>query len=174
MGRTNLENLYAFGETACTGLHGGNRLASNSLLEAVVFAHQATQQCQADWPSLSRLEFPDIPAWRVGRAERIEECVLITHNWDQIRRLMWNYVGIVRSDKRLNLVTERLAPIIAEVDQHYRDYLLTPDLVELRNIAQVAELIVRCASIRKESRGLHYNSDYPASDDLHWKKDTVL
>jgi L-aspartate oxidase len=174
MGRTNLENLYAFGETACTGLHGGNRLASNSLLEAVVFAHQAALQCQSDWPALARQEFPEIPPWRVGRAERIEECVLITHNWDQIRRLMWNYVGIVRSDKRLALVAERLQPIVAEVDQHYRDYLLTPDLVELRNIAQLAELIVRCASIRKESRGLHYNSDYPAADDVHWRKDTLL
>jgi L-aspartate oxidase len=174
MGRTNLENLYAFGETACTGLHGGNRLASNSLLEAVVFAHQAALQCAADWPSLSRREFPKISAWRVGGAERIEECVLITHNWDQIRRLMWNYVGIVRSDKRLALVAERLKPIITEVDQHYHDYLLTPDLVELRNIVQLAELIVRCASIRKESRGLHYNSDYPAVDDVNWRKDTII
>ncbi len=174
MGRSNLENLYAFGETACTGLHGGNRLASNSLLEAVVFADRAVRQCTTDWPVLAALEFPEIPDWRVGKAERIEECVLITHNWDQIRRLMWNYVGIVRSDKRLALVAERLQPIVAEVDQHYRDYLLTPDLVELRNIAQLAELIVRCASIRKESRGLHYNVDYPAVDDIHWKKDTVL
>jgi len=173
-GRTNLENLYAFGETACTGLHGGNRLASNSLLEGVVFAHLAAEQCAADWPQLSAREFPAIPPWKVGRAERIEECVLITHNWDQIRRLMWNYVGIVRSDKRLALVRERLGAIVAEVDQHYRDYLLTPDLVELRNIAQLAELIVRCATIRKESRGLHYNLDYPAVDDVHWRKDTAL
>jgi len=173
-GRTNLGNLYAFGETACTGLHGGNRLASNSLLEGVVFAHLAAEQCAADWPTLASRPFPDIPPWKVGRAERIEECVLITHNWDQIRRLMWNYVGIVRSDKRLSLVRKRLQAIVSEIDQHYRDYLLTPDLVELRNIAQLADLIVRCASIRKESRGLHYNLDYPAVDDLHWRKDTVL
>jgi L-aspartate oxidase len=173
-GRTNLENLYAFGECACTGLHGGNRLASNSLLEGVVFAHLAAEQCAADWPQLSARTIPEIPPWSVGRAARIEECVLITHNWDQIRRLMWNYVGIVRSDKRLALVRERLAPIVAEVDQHYRDYLLTPDLVELRNIAQLAELIVRCATIRKESRGLHYNLDYPQVDDVNWRKDTVL
>jgi L-aspartate oxidase len=174
MGRTNLENLYAFGETACTGLHGGNRLASNSLLEAVVFAHQAFVQCEADWPTSSRARFLDIPDWRTGRAERIEECVLITHNWDQIRRLMWNYVGIVRSNKRLTLVKKKLTPILAEIDQHYRDYLLTPDLVELRNISQLAELIVRCAMIRKESRGLHYNIDYPQTDDVHWRQDTVL
>ncbi|MFO7606096.1 MAG: L-aspartate oxidase [Desulfurivibrionaceae bacterium] len=174
MGRTNIENLYAFGETACTGLHGGNRLASNSLLEAVVFAHQAFVQCEADWPKNSGLQFLEIRDWRVGRAERIEECVLITHNWDQIRRLMWNYVGIVRSDKRLALVKSRLAPLLAEIDQHYRDYLLTPDLVELRNISQLADLIVRCAMIRKESRGLHYNVDHPAADDVNWLKDTVL
>ena len=174
MGRTNIENMYAFGETACTGMHGGNRLASNSLLEAVVFAHQAFVQCQADWPDLQRQEHPDVPAWRIGRAERIEECVLITHNWDQIRRLMWNYVGIVRSDKRLALVSNKLATIIAEIDQHYREYLLTPDLVELRNISQLAELIVRCARIRQESRGLHYNIDHPKPDDLSWRKDTVL
>jgi L-aspartate oxidase len=174
MGRTNLDNLYAFGETACTGLHGGNRLASNSLLEAVVFAHQAFVQCEADWPAGRTLQFLDIPDWRIGKAERIEECVLITHTWDQIRRLMWNYVGIVRSNKRLALVKKKLAPILAEIDQHYRDYLLTPDLVELRNISQLAELIVRCAVIRKESRGLHYNIDYPATDDVNWLKDTVL
>ena len=174
MGRTNIENLYAFGETACTGLHGGNRLASNSLLEAVVFAHQAFIQCEADWPDNSRLQFLGISDWSVGRAERIEECVLITHNWDQIRRLMWNYVGIVRSDKRLALVKSKLTPLLAEIDQHYRDYLLTPDLVELRNISQLADLIVRCALIRKESRGLHYNIDYPETDDVNWLKDTVL
>ncbi|MBU0480175.1 MAG: L-aspartate oxidase [Proteobacteria bacterium] len=174
MGRTSIRNLYAFGESACTGLHGGNRLASNSLLEAVVFAHQAFLQCEVDWPELKNLTLPAVPEWDAGSAARIEECVLISHNWDQIRRLMWNYVGIVRSDKRLALVVERLAPILKEVNQHYHDYLLTPDLVELRNIALVAELIVRCATLRKESRGLHYNVDYPDIDDLNWRKDTVL
>ncbi len=174
MGRTSIENLYAFGESACTGLHGGNRLASNSLLEAVVFAHQAYLQCENDWPELQKLEYPPVREWDTGPAERIEECVLISHNWDQIRRLMWNYVGIVRSNKRLALVRERLAPVLTEVDQHYRAYLLTPDLVELRNIALIAELIVHCALLRKESRGLHYNIDYPATDDSNWKKNTVL
>jgi L-aspartate oxidase len=174
MGRTNIESLYAFGETACTGMHGGNRLASNSLLEAVVFAHQAFVQCQEDWSDLKPQKDADVPDWSVGRAERIEECVLITHNWDQIRRLMWNYVGIVRSDKRLSMVSAKLAPIMKEIDQHYRDYLLTPDLVELRNISQLADLIIRCAKARKESRGLHYNLDHPQPDDLSWQKDTVL
>ena len=149
-------------------------MASNSLLEAVVFADQAFVQCEADWPEVAKVEFPKIPDWSVGRAERIEECILISHNWDQIRRLMWNYVGIVRSNKRLALVQDKLAPILAEVDQHYRDYLLTPDLVELRNIAQLADLIVQCATIRKESRGLHFNIDYPETNDCDWKKDTFL
>jgi L-aspartate oxidase len=174
MGRTSIPGLYAFGETACTGLHGGNRLASNSLLEAVVFAHQAFCQCRDDWPRLNALSHQSVPPWSPGQAARIEECVLITHNWDQIRRLMWNYVGIVRSEKRLNLVQDRLTPILKEVDQHYQDYLLTPDLVELRNIATMAALIVTSARIRKESRGLHFIVDYPRPNEQEWRKYTVL
>ncbi len=173
-GRTNIEGLFAFGETACTGLHGGNRLASNSLLEAVVFAHQAYLECEREWPDLREATLPEVAEWSAGEAQRIEENVLVSHNWDQIRRLMWNYVGIVRTEKRLALVQERLRAIAGEVNQHYRDYILTPDLIELRNIAQVAELIVRCACIRKESRGLHYLVDFPKSDDAHWKKDTII
>ncbi|MEA2083298.1 MAG: L-aspartate oxidase [Thermodesulfobacteriota bacterium] len=172
-GRTNIKNLYAFGETACTGLHGANRLASNSLLEAVVFACQVFLQCRAERNSMNVRESPMIPEWSTGHATKIEEYVLITHNWDQIRRLMWNYVGIVQSKKRLQLVRKRLAPILNEVDQHFNDYLLTPDLVELRNIAIVADLIVKHALARKESRGLHYIIDYPSLDDTNWKKDTV-
>ena len=174
MGRTTIKNLYAFGETACTGLHGGNRLASNSLLEAVVFANQAYLKCKKDWSSLAQKSLPAFQEWSAGKAKKIEECILIAHNWDQIRRLMWNYVGIVRSEKRLHLVRERLQVICHEVEQHYHDYLLTPDLVELRNIAVVAELIVRCALTRKESRGLHYLLDHPATNDREWKKDTQI
>jgi L-aspartate oxidase len=173
-GRSNIEGLFAFGETACTGLHGGNRLASNSLLEAVVFAHQAFLECEREWPELRKATLPEVAEWSAGEAQRIEENVLVSHNWDQIRRLMWNYVGIVRTEKRLALVQERLRVIAGEVNQHYRDYILTPDLIELRNIAQVAELIVRCACIRKESRGLHYLVDFPKPDDAHWKKDTII
>jgi len=173
-GRTNIEGLFAFGEAACTGLHGGNRLASNSLLEAVVFAHQAFLECEREWPELRQATLPEVAEWSAGEAQRIEENVLVSHNWDQIRRLMWNYVGIVRTEKRLALVQERLRVIAGEVNQHYRDYILTPDLIELRNIAQVAELIVRCACIRKESRGLHYLVDFPNPDDVHWKKDTII
>lgn len=173
-GKTNIENLFAFGETACTGLHGGNRLASNSLLEAVVFAHQAFLECEREWSSLSEAALPEVAEWSSGEARRIEENVLVSHNWDQIRRLMWNYVGIVRTEKRLGLVQERLRVIADEVNRHYNDYILTPGLIELRNIALVAELIVRCACIRKESRGLHYLVDFPRPDDAHWKKDTVI
>lgn len=174
MGRTSIKNLFAFGETACTGLHGGNRLASNSLLEAVVFAHQAFLQCEQDWQELRKKSHQQIPDWYAGQAERIEECVLISHNWDQIRRLMWNYVGIVRSEKRLKLVQKRMQPILEEVAQHFRDFLLTPDLIELRNLALIAELIVKSAMMRKESRGLHYIIDYPEKDDVNWRKNTIL
>jgi len=173
-GKTNIEGLFAFGEAACTGLHGGNRLASNSLLEAVVFAHQAFLECEREWPTLRETMLPEVAEWFAGEAQRIEENVLVSHNWDQIRRLMWNYVGIVRTEKRLALVQERLRVLAIEVNQHYHDYILTPDLIELRNIAQVAELIVRCACIRKESRGLHYLVDFPKPDDVHWKKDTII
>lgn len=173
-GVTSINNLLAFGEVACTGLHGANRLASNSLLEAVVFAHRGALWLQEHWQDIVCQSHPDVCGWRVGRARSIEENVLISHNWDQIRRLMWNYVGIVRREKRLQLVKRRLAPILTEIREHFHDYLLTPDLVELRNIAVIADLIVRCASVRKESRGLHYIVDYPEHDDVQFSGDTVL
>jgi L-aspartate oxidase len=173
-GRTNIENLYALGETACTGLHGGNRLASNSLLEAVVFAHQTYLQCAREKEKIFRTAFHKSPEWSTGKAKMINEKVLVSHNWDQIRRLMWNYVGIVRSEKRLELVKKRLAPILREIAHHFRDYLLTPDLVELRNISLVAELIVQSSLKRKESRGLHAIVDYPKQDDANWRHDTIL
>ena len=173
-GRTNINNLYVLGESACTGLHGGNRLASNSLLEAVVVAHNAAEQCGRDWPALAELDGVRIPAWNVGRASELEECVLISHTWDQIRRLMWNYVGIVRSQKRLLMVRKQLAPLIQDVNSFFHEYLLTPNLIELRNIALVAELVVRSALSRQESRGLHYMIDYPEQDDENWRKNTVL
>jgi L-aspartate oxidase len=173
-GRTNIENLYALGETACTGLHGGNRLASNSLLEAVVFAHQAYLQCEQDKKDILNTPFHESPEWSSGKAKMINENVLVSHNWDQIRRLMWNYVGIVRSERRLGLVKKRLAPILREIAHHFRDYLLTPDLVELRNISLVAELIIQSSLVRKESRGLHAIIDYPHQDNVNWRHDTIL
>ncbi len=173
-GVSSLENLLALGETACTGLHGANRLASNSLLEAVVFAHRGAEWVADNWQDIEKIFMPKVHDWRVGEACSIEENVLITHNWDQIRRLMWNYVGIVRREKRLELVKRRIRPLLDEIREHFHDYLLTADLVELRNIAVVAELIVRSASLRKESRGLHFMVDYPDRDDARYSGDTVL
>ncbi len=166
-GKTSLENLFALGETACTGLHGANRLASNSLLEAVVFSHRAYVWLSENWIKIEKEEIVvDVKDWRTGSAVSIKENVLIRHNWDQIRRMMWNYVGIVRSVNRLELVRKRLKPILAEIEGHFHDYILTPDLVELRNIAVVADLIVKSATLRKESRGLHYVIDYPGKNSL--------
>lgn len=173
-GHTSIPGLLALGETACTGLHGANRLASNSLLEAVVFAHRAARWCKESWDTLRALPALPVADWRVGKARSIEENVLISHNWDQIRRMMWNYVGIVRRERRLHLVQRLLGPVLEEIREHFHEYLLTPDLVELRNIAVVAELIIRCAASRKESRGLHYMVDYPAHDDARFRRDTVL
>jgi L-aspartate oxidase len=173
-GCSSVGNLLALGETACTGLHGANRLASNSLLEAVVFAHRAAHWVQQRWPDLQAQALPKVQAWRTGYARSIEENVLISHNWDQVRQLMWDYVGIVRTQKRLQLAARQLAPILAETKEHFHDYLLTPDLVELRNIVLIAELIIRSASLRHESRGLHFITDFPDKDDARWGRDTVL
>ncbi len=173
-GRTNIRRLYALGETACTGLHGANRLASNSLLEAIVFAHQAFLSSSEEIKHKSSYSHPPIPAWDPGGAVDMQESVLISHNWNEIRRLMWNYVGIVRTDKRLALAQERLELIQKEIQQHYWDYIITSDFVELRNLAAVAEMIIACALLRKESRGLHYNLDHQSKDDSFYKKDTVI
>lgn len=173
-GQSSLPGLFALGETACTGLHGANRLASNSLLEAVVFAHRAGLWFKQNWSEIQQMKFRDVHGWRIGKARSIEENVLISHNWDQIRRLMWNYVGIVRREKRLKLVQRRIRPILEEIREHFHDFLLTPDLIELRNIAVIAELIIRSAEYRKESRGLHYMVDYPEHNDTKFINDTVF
>ncbi len=173
-GCSSIRNLLALGETACTGLHGANRLASNSLLEAVVFAHRAAQWLERRWPELKSLSQAKVQAWRTGFARSIEENVLISYNWDQVRQLMWDYVGIVRTQKRLQLAARQLAPILAETKEHFHDYLLTPDLIELRNIVLIAELIIQSASLRQESRGLHFITDFPEKDDALFGRDTVL
>lgn len=161
-GRTSIPGLIALGETSCTGLHGGNRLASNSLLEAVVFADQAAQYCHSVWPSLKEIRLPVVDEWQSGDARKLGEEILINHNWDMIRRTMWNYVGIVRSQKRLQLAERRMISIYKEIDLHYRDYIITPNMVELRNIALIALLIIQSAMHRRESRGLHYVVDFPS------------
>lgn len=173
-GRTDLKGLYAIGEAACTGLHGANRLASNSLLEALVMADRAARAARADLAARGDRRPVEPAPWPSGRMGRRSEAVVVAHNWQEIRMFMWNYVGIVRSDDRLKKAWNRLRLIKDEIGAYFRDFEVDSDLIELRNIADVAELIIRCARSRKESRGLHYTLDYPRPDDRNFKKDTVL
>ncbi len=161
-GRTTIPGLWAIGECAHTGLHGANRLASNSLLEGLVFGHRAALALATEIDRT--VAWPEVPSWDVGEAGTSDEAVVITQNWDEIRRLMWNYVGIVRSDKRLRRAERRIALLQDEIAEYYWKYFVTRDLLELRNIATVAQLIVECATARRESRGLHYTIDYPELD----------
>jgi L-aspartate oxidase len=170
---TNIKHLYAIGEVAFTGLHGANRLASNSLLEAAVYAGRAYKHIISELET-GRAPLPVVPEWDSGTATNSDEMVIVSQNWDEIRRCMSNYVGIVRSVKRLKRALRRIRLIQEEIEDYYWDFIITSDLIELRNIATVAELIVRCAMQRQESRGLHYNIDYPEKDDIHWKKDTYV
>lgn len=156
-GRTDIPGLYAVGETACTGLHGANRLASNSLLECVVVGRACASQIAA----APRVENPALPSWDESRVTNADEEVVIAHNWDELRRFMWNYVGIVRTTKRLERAQHRIALLKEEIDEYYRNFRITHDLLELRNLVDVASLIVNSALSRHESRGLHYSRDYP-------------
>jgi len=170
-GETEIPGLYAIGEVACTGLHGANRLASNSLLEALVLAHRAAQHARAHpQPPLQ----DKIPGWQSGKAQNADELVVVSHNWDEIRRLMWDYVSIMRTNKRLQRAQKRIANLQEEIQEYYWDFVVTSDLLELRNIAIVAELIVACALQRPESRGLHYTLDYPNPDPTWAQRDTLV
>ena len=172
-GESNIQNLFVIGEASCTGLHGANRLASNSLLEGVVYGSRAAQR------SIERLSeepqvYPEAEPWDSGSATNSDEEVIVAHNWHVIRLSMYNYVGIVRSTKRLTRALRRVQMVHEEIDDYYWDFYITSDLIELRNIATVAELIIRCALKRKESRGLHYTIDFPETDDIHCKHDTII
>jgi L-aspartate oxidase len=171
-GRTSLPGLYAVGEVSCTGLHGANRLASNSLLEALVCACKMSESVAvARQEACAQI---DIPAWRYGDAVPSHEAVVVEHNWNEVRTCMWDYVGIVRTDKRLDRAMRRIRNLRVEIRQYYLAYLITADVLELRNIADVAELVIRSAASRRESRGLHYTLDYPASDDSRPPEDTCI
>jgi L-aspartate oxidase len=169
-GQTDLLNLYAIGETAFTGLHGANRMASNSLLECLVYAQAAAKAINQLIPSIS---IPDvIPEWDESRVNSSDEDVVISHNWDELRRFMWDYVGIVRTDKRLERAQHRIKLLQNEIQEYYSNYKISRDLLELRNLATVSELIIRCAQQRKESRGLHYTMDYPQLSSV--ARDTIM
>jgi L-aspartate oxidase len=174
-GASTLRGLHAIGEVACTGLHGANRLASNSLLEACVLAHRCCETITRE-PARNDdawLDTFELPEWVSGDAHDVDELVVIYHNWDEIRRLMWDYVGIVRTDKRLQRAATRLRNLEREIQEFYWNFKITADLLELRNLATVAALIVDCALLRKESRGLHYTLDYPETSEK-FCRNTIL
>jgi L-aspartate oxidase len=174
-GRTSMPGLYAIGEVACTGLHGANRLASNSLLEALVFSNRAVTHAVAGLPGIDVPTGAEPPLWmRDGAPSSREESVMVTQDWDEIRRLMWNYVGIVRSNRRLTGARRRLDVLHEEVREYLLASPLTPDVAELRNLSLVARLIVESALRRQETRGLHFNVDYPGTDDVGFRRSTIL
>jgi len=171
-GQTDIDGLYAIGEVSYTGLHGANRLASNSLLECVVYAHACAKDIINRLPFYKEHKFADIPDWDDSQVENSDEAVVIQHNWHELRLFMWDYVGIVRTDKRLERALNRVQLLQKEIDEYYSNFKVSNNLLELRNLVQVAEIIIKSAMQRKESRGLHYNLDYPEQQEN--PKPTIL
>ena len=174
-GHTDIDNLYAIGETTFTGLHGANRMASNSLLECIVYGQAAALDIAKQFEKLSHKNHEiKIPEWDESRVTDSDERVVINHNWDEIRRFMWDYVGIVRTSKRLKRARNRIEMLLTEIDEYYSNFRITSDLIELRNLAEVSRLIIRSAQQREESRGLHYNLDYPETNPKLDKINSIL
>jgi L-aspartate oxidase len=170
--RTDIPGLYAIGETAYTGLHGANRMASNSLLECLVFGEIAANEILADIdrPTVP----PELPPWDESRVTDSDEEVVVAHNWDELRRFMWDYVGIMRSNKRLQRAKSRCDLLRREIREYYSNFRVTSDLLELRNLMEVADLIIRSALARRETRGLHTMTNFPLRDDTNQRRPTVL
>jgi L-aspartate oxidase len=171
-GCTDIKNLYACGEVAMTGMHGANRLASNSLLEAVAFAEFAAQNLETEFAKTEPP--PEIPLWDISGVFDTEEWVIISHDRTTLQHLMWDYVGIVRSDNRLMKAQERSNIMLRDINDFYRKNPVRPEVIELRNMAIAARLLIECAKRRTESRGLHYNVDYPEKNDKYYQKDTII
>jgi L-aspartate oxidase len=171
-GRTDVAGLYVAGEAAFTGLHGANRMASNSLLECLVFARAAANDIATRLTQATRTRA--LPPWDESRVTDSDEEIVVAHNWLELRRFMWDYVGIVRTDKRLQRAKHRVDLLLREIDEYYGNFRISSDLIELRNLALVAKLIIRCALSRKESRGLHYTLDYPTANESSPPRHTIL
>jgi L-aspartate oxidase len=171
-GRTDLPGLYAIGEVTFTGMHGANRMASNSLLECLVFGHAAARDIAAKLDSVSMPEA--LPLWDESRVTDSDEEVVVSHNWEELRHFMWDYVGIVRTDKRLQRAKRRVDLLNSEIAEYYGNFRVSDDLLELRNLVVVADLIIRSAMARKESRGLHYTLNFPKTDDSKPPVNTIL